>query len=99
MIQQILAKRGIKPVDCELQYLDKLSIGILAQNPSDTLRVWSVRLRSGELVIVIPDAADEAGLIVEEDCTTWYVDGHGCKIPVDETRIYELMDDPVRIVR
>lgn len=99
MIQQILANRGIKPVDCELQYLDKLAIGILAHNPSDTLKVWSVRLRCGELVIVIPDAVDEAALIVEEDCRTWYVDSHGCKFPIDESRIYELIDDPVRMVR
>lgn len=99
MIQQIMANRGIKPISCDLPCLSQDVIGILAHNPSDTLRVWGVRLRSGELVIIIPDAIDEAGLIVEENCTTWYVDGHGCKIHVDESRIYELIDDPVRIVR
>lgn len=99
MIAQILANRGIKPIDCELPYLSQQVIGILAHNPSDTLHVWSVKLRSGELAIIIPDAADEAGLIIEEQGAMWYVDQYGTRARMDDSRIYELMDDPVRIVR
>lgn len=99
MIAQILANRGIKPIDCELPYLSQQVIGILAHNPSDTLEVWSVKLRSGELVIIIPNAAGEAGLIVEEQGAMWYVDQYGTQAHIDDSRIYELIGDPVRIAR
>lgn len=87
MIEQILADKGIVPMPCELQYLDRAAINILFSNPSDCLQAWAVRLRSGEIVLLIPDTEDKAWLFVEEEGAMWIFGNDGMRVQITREKI------------
>lgn len=99
MIQQILADRKIPTLPCDLQYLDAATISILLHNPSDSLDAWAVRLRSGEVVLLIPDTEDKAWLFVEEEGQIWILGDDGIRVRMTRAQIESRIDEPLRRCR
>lgn len=93
MIQEILASRGIIPIPCDLPCLDCTTIAILASNPTDSIRTWAVRLRSGELVLVIPDTDDKAWLFVDSAGSTLIIGSDGAYAPMSRYQIESRIDE------
>lgn len=92
MIRTLLAAYGIVPIPCELQCLDVQTIQLLSGNPTKAKEPVALRLRSGELVLLIPDTDSLAWLFADIDSVTWILgpgDSSGVYLGNVESRIQE----------